>query len=171
MTQTARRMLIVEDDGLVRENVVLFCERLGFDVTSCATVASALQYAATDKYGVVLVDCLLPDGNGMKVLEEMSQYHPEVSLVMMTGSPSVEAVIKCLRLGAIDYVIKPFNLFEMKSILERAAQKHTAALNVRDALRLVNKDGQSETRNGEQNRGYSRRQFAEPEFGPSGEKY
>jgi DNA-binding response OmpR family regulator len=171
MTATSQRLLIVDDDGLVRENVVLFSERLGFTVTSCATMAKGLEYAATGEYGVMLVDCLLPDGNGMTILEEMSMSHPEVSIIMMTGFPSIEAVIKCLRLGAVDYVIKPFNLFEMKSILERAVQKHTVA------LRMQTGDGSTpnsitdnSSRTG-QKINHFRRQVAEPEFAAAGEKY
>ena len=171
MTNSARRILIVDDDGLVRENVVLFCERLGFDVTSCATLASAMSHASTGQFGVVLADCFLPDGNGMKILEEVSQSHPETSIVMMTGFPSIEAVIRSLRLGAVDYVIKPFNLYELKTILERAAQKHTYALSALEALRVAGKvvsGAGSPVAHEVDNR---RSQIAEPEFANSGVKY
>lgn len=171
MTNSARKILVVDDDGLVRENVVLFCERLGFDVTSCATVASAMGHASTGEFGVVLADCFLPDGNGIKILEEMSLSHPDMSIVMMTGFPSIEAVIRSLRLGAVDYVIKPFNLYELKTILERAAQKHTYALSAREALRLAETAGSGANGPITQDVDKRRSQIAETEFASSGVRY
>ena len=116
---TARRLLIVEDEDVIRRALTRFLERRGFAVTGAATVAAAAR-GPLDGFDVVLVDLRLPDAPGTELIGLANP----VPVVVMTSHASVRSAVEAMRRGAADYVAKPFDHDELLLVLERAMRHH-----------------------------------------------
>ena len=135
---TARlRLLIIEDDPPVQEACVAVASGMGFDTAVANSIASARRELA-QPVDVVLLDLKLPGGNGLSLLEEIQTRHPSAIIVIMTAYASVDSAVEALRVGAGDYLAKPFTLEDLRVTLERAGERRTfdvEARQLRDRLR------------------------------------
>ncbi len=112
-------LLIVEDERSVRECCREVARSLGFSVQVAESREEAyriLQQAAPD---VVLLDLRLSGSNGLEVLREVKRRREEAVVIVMTGFATVQSAVQAMKLGAYDYITKPFNLDELRLELER----------------------------------------------------
>jgi len=114
-------LLIVEDERSVRESCREVAETLGFSTRVADSPEHAYQALDTASTDVVLLDLRLPGNGGLEVLREIKQRRPESLVVVMTGFATVQSAVQAMKLGAYDYVTKPFNFDELRLVLERAA--------------------------------------------------
>lgn len=116
------RILLVEDDPLQQELVENALQPHGLEVRPAGTAAAAR--ARLDNADLVILDLGLPDGDGLDLLSELREWHPEVPVVVVSARASVEDRVLGLALGADDYVPKPFDLRELslrvRAVLKRA---------------------------------------------------
>jgi len=112
-------LLIVEDDLLLRKQVMAQLERLGADVTGAGTVAEARRLATDLNFDFVLLDVNLPDGSGMELLKEKA-FSSNLGVIVMTADGGVGGAVEAMRLGAADYLVKPFELGELPLVISRA---------------------------------------------------
>jgi len=116
-------VLIVDDDELIRENLRLDLLEQGYAVDAVASGEEALALVDRD-YGLIITDLLMEGVNGLEVLRQAKEQHPDRAVFILTGHRELEAAIGALRLGADDYLIKPYNHGEMidrvKSCLQDA---------------------------------------------------
>jgi DNA-binding response OmpR family regulator len=86
---------------------------------------------ATESFHAALIDLRMPDGGGIDVLRAVKKTADDLSIIMMTGYPTVDSAIEAMRAGAYDYVVKPFRLKELDNIVTKAvaAQRHRAEIN------------------------------------------
>lgn len=117
-----KKILIVDDDPSFRENLARLFRRHQFEVAEARGGEEALKLFRQKRYEVVLLDIVLEDMDGVKVLEQLKLLSPEVQVIMMTGNATVENAIASMKLGAYDYLIKPFNLDELFILVERAGE-------------------------------------------------
>jgi DNA-binding NtrC family response regulator len=117
-----RRVLVVDDEPGVRESLrmVLRDEYEAIVVGSGAEALDALNSGPTD---VVLLDIVMPGMDGMQVLEEMRGRWPQLPVVMLTATKTVKTAVGAMKLGAFDYVTKPFDVEELRVILDKAAER------------------------------------------------
>ncbi|GAB6179042.1 sigma-54 dependent transcriptional regulator [Desulfotomaculum defluvii] len=118
-------ILLVEDDYTSRSNLKKFLSKLGHHVVDCANGQEALNLFGPEEFHMVLSDINMPKMTGMELLQEISSM-PEardVDVVLFTGQGNMDSVIKALRLGAYDYLIKPINVNELAIIVERVAER------------------------------------------------
>ncbi|MBS3935075.1 MAG: sigma-54-dependent Fis family transcriptional regulator [Sulfuritalea sp.] len=113
-------ILIVEDDATLRIALASFLGRLGFAVDAAETVAAALALARQRRYGLVLLDLRLPDGDGLGLIGSLREIDDEALLVMMTAFPEVRTAVAALKAGAYDYINKPFDLEDLRELVARA---------------------------------------------------
>ena len=107
----AERILIVEDDPATREGLTMLLETLGYNVATAPDGLAALAALKAEPPDVMLLDLILPgDISGIQILQTARQAVPQVGAIVMTGFPSAETTVEALRLGAFDYVTKPFDL-------------------------------------------------------------
>src|SRR5688572_16215128 len=115
------RVLIVDDEYSVRESLrVILKDRAALTVADSGEAAlSALEERAVD---VVLLDVLMPGLDGLEVLERIRARSAGPQVIMLTATKTVRTAVQAMRLGAFDYVTKPFDVDELLIIVERAVQ-------------------------------------------------
>ena len=118
------RILVVDDEETICEacHEVLAAE--GYMVDTVLSGEKALETLAGSKYDIILLDLKMPGMSGIEVLGKVKQVMPRVDVVMMTGYATVESAVEAMKLGAIDYIKKPFTNKELSGkILEVLAKK------------------------------------------------
>src|SRR5262245_13536964 len=123
MDQPRVRLLIVDDDEDLRHTLASRFQKQGMTVTPANTVASALELAESRSFDVALLDLNLPDGTGIQILEKLRTRQPEMEGILLTGHGSIETAIQAMRLGAYDYLTKPFHLPELEVHIQKAYEK------------------------------------------------
>lgn len=109
-------LLIIEDCEATRERL-WFLFKDNFKVLLAATASEGLGMLS-ENIGIVLLDYMLPDKSGIDVLKEIKTRHPSIPVIIITGYGSEEVCQKIFRIGAIDYIKKPFNTDEIKAKVE-----------------------------------------------------
>jgi DNA-binding NtrC family response regulator len=116
-----RRVLIVDDEPGVRMSVSMALKDV-YDPVSVASGQEALDYLAANPIDVVLLDIIMPDTDGMQLLEELRARYPQLPVVMLTATKTVKTAVEAIKLGACDYVNKPFDVDELRIILDKATE-------------------------------------------------
>ena len=117
-----RRVLVVDDESLVRMSVAERLKQEGCDVIEAGTVADALAAATEHDVDLVLLDVRLPDGDGLTALRRLRDSDPDVVVVMLTAQQDVESVVGAVKAGAFDYIGKPFDLDDVAHRVSRALE-------------------------------------------------
>ena len=110
-------VLVVEDEATLRELIAESLESQGFAVAQAADAKDAMERLAGFAYDALVVDLRLPDADGMDVLDAALARYPEIRSVVMTGFGGVEEAVKAIKRGAIDFLIKPFQLGQLAHVL------------------------------------------------------
>ena len=118
------RMLIVEDDEVMRLTLEEYFGQKGCVVYSAAEGGVALEILEKKLVDIVLLDLNLPDGSGLEFLQRMKAEDEELIVLIMTAYPDVRNAVRAMKEGAFDYIIKPFDLDEMDLTLERILEHH-----------------------------------------------
>jgi two-component system, NtrC family, response regulator AtoC len=135
MPQAPRAILVVDDD---RDMLSLLDDLLsgeGYKVVKAKSGAEALAAIAKSRPDLVMIDVLLPDEDGLTLLGQIKREHPELEVIVMTAFGGSSSAIKAMRVGAYDYVTKPFETDDLLATLARVFEKADMAQEV-NALRL-----------------------------------
>ncbi|HXR33821.1 MAG TPA: sigma-54 dependent transcriptional regulator [Verrucomicrobiae bacterium] len=117
-----KRILIVDDEKLVRWALTQKCTEYGYQSVEAETGEEALRWLQGESVDAVLLDVHLPDMNGLEVLEKLKQAGETRSIIMMTADPQLDDVKAALRMGAYDFVSKPINFEELGVTLQNALE-------------------------------------------------
>jgi DNA-binding NtrC family response regulator len=132
------RVLVVDDDAPVRNACCEIATSLGFSTQSADSVSTARLALTHSSIDILLLDLKLPGGGGLSLLEDIRAQHPQTIVVIMTAFASVNSAVESMRIGAGDYLTKPFTLEELSTTLDRAAQRRSFDVEsriLRDRLR------------------------------------
>jgi DNA-binding NtrC family response regulator len=116
-------LLIVDDEASILEFLSMLFESEGYAVETARSAAEAQRTLAGRSFDLVLCDILMPDGNGLDLLKEIKVASPRTAVVMMTAYTSTKTAIEAMKLGAWDYVSKPFDVEELKIITQKALER------------------------------------------------
>lgn len=116
-------VLVVDDDALMRRACGEIARSMGFAVASAESVAAAKAVLKQRKIDLLLLDLKLPDGGGLQLLEQVKAMYPDTAVVVMTAFATVSSAVEAMRIGAGDYLTKPFALEELTAVLGRAGQR------------------------------------------------
>jgi two-component system, NtrC family, response regulator AtoC len=116
------RILIVEDDVVFLRPLLRVVEAEGYEVRAAQSGEAALDLLGQEDVELVLTDKLLPKMDGIELVRQIRAGHPEVAVVVMTAHATVEAAVEALRLGAVDFLLKPFELTEAVLVIRRAIE-------------------------------------------------
>ena len=117
------KVLIIEDEKLVRWSLQQKLMHEGYDIESCPTGEEGLTLVRENSFDVVLLDIRLPGMDGVQVLREIKALEKEVAVVMLTAEVGVARAVECVRLGAHNYLCKPFEFDEVRVALEKAREE------------------------------------------------
>jgi DNA-binding NtrC family response regulator len=118
MTQNRQpSVLVVEDDVDLRRTVSESLESAGFSAAQSPDAMDAIERLKAFAYDAIVIDLHLPDASGMEVLEEAIGRYPEIRAVVVTGFGGVSEAVQAMKRGAIDFLIKPFQLQQLSRVL------------------------------------------------------
>lgn len=129
-------MLVAEDDEALGRAIERALTAVGFEVTLTPDGPSAARAIMTSSFEVVLSDINMPGSSGIDLLRMIRAYDLDVPVVLMTGSPELEPALDAIKLGALQYLCKPFPLETVIQVVERAAKLHRLAIVKRQALHV-----------------------------------
>lgn len=133
------KVIVLEDDQIVRKNLENCLRRRRYDVASVSTIAAAQECLAKDNFDVIFLDVRLPDGDGTDLLKVIQARPQKPLAVVTTGFGSVESAVECMKNGAFDYLIKPFSNEQIEVTL-RKAEEFTQILKVNQYLSQDNEE-------------------------------
>jgi two-component system, NtrC family, response regulator PilR len=122
------RLLIVDDEASLLDFLSLLFQEESYNVDTAASVEDARRALERGSYDLVLCDILMPDGNGLDLLKDIkSNGSHNTAVVMMTAYTSTKSAIEAMKLGAADYVSKPFDVEELKIVAQKALESSQLA--------------------------------------------
>jgi len=121
------RLFIVDDDETLRQMLAGRFKRQGMTVTTAGNMTEAIKLAQAQQFDVALLDLHLPDGSGVDLLGQLKANQPELEALMLTAHGSMDTAIQALKLGAYDYLTKPFHLPELEIHIQKAFEKVSLA--------------------------------------------
>ncbi len=130
MSASGHRILVIDDERGIRSLCNDVLERAGYRVDLAENGNDGVARAAANRYDLILSDIRLPDIDGLQVLEQVRARTPNQTLILITAYPSVDTAVRGMKLGARDYIGKPFTPDELRMVVARAIDE--------DALRREN---------------------------------
>lgn len=135
-------VLVIDDEQIVHESVRRILEQEGYSIDGAMRVDQALDRLSKQSYDVVLTDLMMPDRSGMDAVQAIAKDHPNTGVVMFTGFATVDSAVESMKLGALDYLPKPFTPEELIEVTGRALEK---VLKKRHDLEIEKLYGDAET--------------------------
>ncbi len=123
MLQRILKVLIVDDDSSIRNMLTIVLKKAGYDVTSSENGYIALDKLAKENFDLIISDIKMPGIHGIELLKRIKATHPEIPVIMITAYASANDAVEAMKLGAEDYITKPFNIDELKLIIDKAIYK------------------------------------------------
>jgi DNA-binding NtrC family response regulator len=125
------RILIVDDERSMCEFLTLLLSKDGYHARATTQPREGLTLLETEPYHLLITDLRMPEMSGLELVREAKRQHPELGVVVMTAFASLESAVEALRLGAADYITKPFHVEEIRAVVQKVIDH--------EALRKENK--------------------------------
>jgi two-component system response regulator AtoC len=123
MDEMKMRFLIVDDDKNIRRLCVTIGSSLGFECVEAESAETALNDIDVHSPDVILADLMMPNMTGIDFLEQVKKLLPRTEVAIMTGHGSIESAVRAMKMGAYDFITKPFRIDELKLLLQRMEEK------------------------------------------------
>ena len=117
-----QKILVVDDEHLIRWSLEQNLKKQGYEVVTAASGEDALKLLKDDVPDLMLLDIQLPGIDGLAVLERVKEMEEEIIVIMVTAMGVLETAVKAMRMGAYDYINKPFNLDELAIVIKKALE-------------------------------------------------
>lgn len=123
MSPATIKALVIDDDKAILDACHQILTRLGFQVALAATGQAGLALIAQEGYDLVLLDLMMPDRNGMEILKHIKALQPQTQVIIITGYGTIAAAVETIKLGAFDFLPKPFTPDDIRQVVKRALEK------------------------------------------------
>ena len=133
-----KKILVVDDENSMRRNISDLLSPLGYETLEAGDGETALQKFIQEKPHVVILDINIPKKDGLTVLKEIKAISNDIPVIIFTAFGTSERAIKAMKLGAFDYLEKPFELDEFILIVERAYEYFKLLTEVKNLRSIVN---------------------------------
>jgi DNA-binding NtrC family response regulator len=117
------RILVVDDEPSLRDLLTIMLRKEGYEVITAESRAQAAEKLSRTPVSMVITDLKLPDGDGIELLRHVKAAAPETIVIVITAYGSAQTAVAALRLGAHDYLVKPFDVDELKIVVRNAIEK------------------------------------------------
>ncbi len=115
--ETKKKVLIVDDEYLIRYSLQKLIEQEGYEVFTAASGHEALRLFEERKPDIVILDIHLPDTNGLVILKTIKEISPSAIVIMATGCPDAQGSVEAVKMGALDYLEKPVSIECLKTLM------------------------------------------------------
>lgn len=129
----AAKILVVDDELSMREFLSILLEREGYDIRVAESAEAALKLLESEEFALVISDVNMPELDGLRLLERIKETSPETAVLLVTAFTTAEQAVEAMKLGAYDYIAKPFKVEEIKVLVRNALEKRSLR---RENLRL-----------------------------------
>lgn len=116
-------ILVVDDDPKMVENLKEVLEEEGYRVTSFEDPRPALDALKKQRFTIALVDLIMPGKNGIELLRGVKEYSPDTKVIIITGFATIESAVDAMKVGAADYISKPFKINEIQTAIKRTLEE------------------------------------------------
>src|SRR2546421_4711538 len=123
MSSEKFHLMIVDDQESIRKLCMTVGGSLGLHCTQAESAEAALARLDSEAPDMILADLMMPNMSGLDFLTEAKRMLPHAEIAIMTGHGSIESAVRAMRLGAYDYITKPFRIEELKLLLQRMEEK------------------------------------------------
>jgi len=123
MKNTKGRILIVEDEKSLKEVLRILLEEEGYEITAASNGLEGMDYIQNDIFDLVVTDIKMPKADGFEVLKKVKEISPSTIVIMITAFGTTESTIEAMKLGAYDYIHKPFKIDEIRHVIQKAFEK------------------------------------------------
>ena len=138
MTKKNKRILIIDDEEVIRDGCCQVLSRKGYPVESTGDAPQGLEMALRDVYDVILLDIRMPRMDGMEILKRLKgERGISAKVIIITGYGSVPLAVEAMRQGAFDFLMKPYSASELRGAVERALERKEADLPEKEIPMLV----------------------------------
>ncbi len=120
---TGSRILVIDDEEIIHKSLRRILERHGHVVESAMRAQDGLEKLRKTRFDLVLTDLMMPEMNGIQLIETMNKEGILVPAIMITGYPTIRTAVEALRLGAVDYLAKPFTRDELLGPVNRTLRR------------------------------------------------
>jgi DNA-binding NtrC family response regulator len=127
---------LVDDDDFVRRTLAARLQEEGYEILEAPSAAACRASLEHTSPSLVLLDCRLPDGDGLTLLREIKQQHPDIAVVLLTGYGSIATAVRAIHEGAYHYLCKPLDLEQIVVVVTRALEATELRREVRDIRRV-----------------------------------
>jgi len=135
----ALKVLVCDDKELMRESLGDSLRRANYEVVTVAAGAEALEEVTRADYDVLITDLKMPGMDGLELLERVTRIAPTLPVVMITAYATVENAVRAMKLGAFDYIMKPFKVDQIEMVIEKAV-RHRRLVDENERLRAQLED-------------------------------
>ena len=115
--------MVVEDDPAVRRALVISLQKMEIPVLAVSSCLQALEEQQKEPADLVISDLQLPDGNGMDLLKQFKKLNPAVEVIIITGFGTIESAVEAMKVGASNYLLKPFTSSQLELTIAQIAQQ------------------------------------------------
>ena len=119
----APRILVVDDDARLADNLVEYLTRLGYSARAAYNGKEGLAAFQRDDFTVVITDLMMPEMDGMAMLQAVCKLDPDALVIVLTGYGTIESAVTAIKSGACDYITKPLKLEEIEVTVQRALER------------------------------------------------
>jgi two-component system OmpR family response regulator len=133
----AVKILIVDDDKAINDYMQTLLERDGFQVKAINDPTFVEDEVRSGGYHLVVLDLMMPKLDGIEVLRRIRKLDTDIAVVIFTGYPNLESAVASMKLDAVDYIKKPFNVDEFREVLARVMRKKGLARTPEEQLHRV----------------------------------
>ncbi len=125
------KILVIDDEQIVHESCNRILTEEGYEVKSAFTGQEGFKKIEEEQFDLVITDLKMPGISGMEALKKIKQDNPNIGIVMVTGYSTAETAVEAMKLGAFDYLPKPFTPDELISVINKAVEKKKVLLETR----------------------------------------
>lgn len=118
------KLLIVEDNEDLLQNILIYLKREGYICETATDYLQAFDKVMSYTYDIILIDIMIPRGDGLQLLRELKSAHPETGTIIISAKNSLDTKINGLELGADDYMTKPFQLPELQARIKAVHRRN-----------------------------------------------
>jgi two-component system, NtrC family, response regulator HydG len=123
MTSATVKVLVIDDDKAMRDACFQILSRMGFDIDLAPDGRRGLGLFDKESYDIVLLDLVMPDQNGISVLKQIKNLDSTAKVIIITGHGTIPTAVETIKLGAFDFLPKPFTPDDLRQMVKRALQK------------------------------------------------